>query len=197
MGLSLLIYLWCLGLLLFKVSHNFVFNFIGRVDEMTLSNVNVAESSSDDAISPKRKLNADAYTPFPQVGDSTNSGRSKRFVSALSKPVINKQPASDLSNFEIKLNDGPSRSVVGDDLVEDQKEFIRFSQVGRRKDFVHYENVNEKQINVLKGLELHTNVFNPDEQKEIVELVYSLRRMGQKQQLRGNFHSVLFFFEIC
>ena len=165
-------------------------NFIQRrVDEMTLSNVNVAESSSDDAISPKRKLNADAYTPFPQVGDSTNSGRSKRFVSALSKPVINKQPASDLSNFEIKLNDGPSRSVVGDDLVEDQKEFIRFSQVGRRKDFVHYENVNEKQINVLKGLELHTNVFNPDEQKEIVELVYSLRRMGQKQQLRARTYS--------
>ncbi|XP_015064003.1 RNA demethylase ALKBH9B-like isoform X1 [Solanum pennellii] len=167
-------------------------NFIQRrVDEMTLSNINVAESSSDDAISPKRKLNADAdaYTPSPQAGDSTNSGRSKRFVSALSKPVINKQPVSDLPNFEIKLNDGPSRSVVGDDLVEDQKEFIRFSQVGRRKDFVHYENVNEKQINVLKGLELHTNVFNPDEQKEIVELVYSLQRMGQKRQLRARTYS--------
>ncbi|KAL3382380.1 hypothetical protein AABB24_002097 [Solanum stoloniferum] len=170
-----------------------------RVDEMALSNVNVADSSaeflrgnsSDDVISPKRKLNADAdaYTPSPRVGDSTNSGRSKRFVSAPSTPAINKQPVSDLSNFEIKLNDGPSRSVVGDDLVEDQKEFIRYSQVGRRKDFVHYENVNEKQINVLKGLELHTNVFNPDEQKEVVELVYSLQRMGQKRQLRARTYS--------
>lgn len=152
--------------------------------------------SSDDVISPKRKLNSDAHTPSPRVGESTNSGRSKRFVSVLSTPMNNKQPVFDHSNFEIKLNDGPSRSVIGNDFSEDQKEFIRFSQVGRRKDFVYYENINEKQINVLKGLELHTNVFNPDEQKEIVELVYTLQKMGQNRQLRGNFHSVL-FSEFC
>lgn len=168
-----------------------------RLNEVSLSNVNITETSaelllgdsSDEVISPKRKLDADADTPSVRVGESTNSGRSKRFVSVLSTPVNNKQPVFDYSNFKIKLNDGPSRSVIGNDLSEDQKELIRFGQVGRRKDFVHYENVKGKQINVLKGLELHTNVFNPDEQKEIVELVYSLQRMGQNRQLRARTYS--------
>ncbi|XP_055816267.1 RNA demethylase ALKBH9B-like isoform X2 [Solanum dulcamara] len=167
-----------------------------EVIEARVNNLNQKSSaellqrdSSDDVISPKRKLNSDVHTPSPRVGESTNSGRSKRFVSVLSTPMNNKQPVFDHSNFEIKRNDGPSRSVIGNDFLEDQKEFIRFSQVGRRKDFVYYENVNEKQINVLKGLELHTNVFNPDEQKEIVELVYTLQKMGQNRQLRARTYS--------
>lgn len=163
-----------------------------EVIEARVNNLNqklLQGDSSDEVISPKRKLDSDADTSSPRVGESTNSGRSKRFVSVLSTPVNNKQPVFDHSDFEIKLNNEPSRSVIGNDLSEDRKEFIRFGQVGRQKDFVHYENVNGKQINVLKGLELHTNVFNPDEQKEIVKLVYSLQRMGQNRQLRARTYS--------
>lgn len=40
-------------------------------------------------------------------------------------------------------------------------------------------------MNVLKGLELYTKVFNADEQKKIVECVYNLQRMAQKGLLRG------------
>ncbi|KAK4378669.1 hypothetical protein RND71_000531 [Anisodus tanguticus] len=166
-----------------------------RLDEMSLSNLDVTESSAEflhgdssaDVISPKRKLNTDAHTPSPRVGESTNSGRAKRFVTVLSTSVNSKQPVFNHSNFKIKLNDGPSRSVVG--LSEEQNELVRFRQVGRRKDFVHYEKVNGKEINVLKGLELHTQVFNPDEQREIVECVYTLQRMGQKRQLRARTYS--------
>ncbi|XP_059313610.1 RNA demethylase ALKBH9B-like isoform X1 [Lycium ferocissimum] len=168
-----------------------------RLDEMSLSNVNVTESSaeflhgdsSDDVISPKRKLNADPHTPSPRVVESTNSGRPKRFVTVLSTSVNSKQPVFNHSNFKINLNDGPGRSVVGKGLSEEQDELIRFRQVGRRKDFVHYEKVFGKEINVLQGLELHTQVFNPDEQREIVELVYTHQRMGQKGQLRARTYS--------
>lgn len=162
-----------------------------EVLEARVNNLNqkfLQGDSSDDVMSPKRKLNADPHTTSPRVVESTHSGRPKRFVSVLSTPVNNKQPVFNHSNFEIKLNDGPSRSVVNNDLSEDQ-ELIRFGQVGRRKDFVYYENTNGKEINVLKGLELHTNVFNPDEQKEIVEFVYTLQRMGQNRQLRARTYS--------
>ncbi|KAM3219599.1 RNA demethylase ALKBH9B [Capsicum annuum] len=159
-----------------------------RLDEMALANVNIAESSaellqgdsSDDVISPKRKLNVDAHTHSPRVEESTYSGSSKRFVSVLSKPVNNKQPTFDHSNFG---------QVGNADLSEDHKELFRFCQVGRRKDFAYYENIDGKKVNVLKGLELYTNVFNPDEQKEIVELVYKLQRMGRNRELRARTYS--------
>lgn len=162
---------------------------------MALANVNIAESSaellqgdsSDDVISPKRKLNVDAHTHSPRVEESTYSGSSKRFVSVLSKPVNNKQPTFDHSNFG---------QVGNADLSEDHKELFRFCQVGRRKDFAYYENIDGKKVNVLKGLELYTNVFNPDEQKEIVELVYKLQRMGRNRELRGNFSSNFVFSSI-
>ncbi|CAN4110667.1 unnamed protein product [Withania somnifera] len=168
-----------------------------RLDGMLLSDVKVAESSveflqgdsADDVISPKRKLKADAHTPSPRVSESTHLGRPKRFVTVLSTPINSKQPVINHSNFEIKLNDGSSKSVIGNDLSEDQQELIRFGQVGRRKDFVYYEKVEKKEINVLKGLELHTKVFSADEQKEIVELVYTLQRMGRNGELRARTYS--------
>lgn len=70
-------------------------------------------------------------------------------------------------------------------LSEEQNEQIRFSNVGRKKDFVYIERIDGKAINVLRGLELNTKVFNTEEQKEIVESVYKLQQMGQKGQLRG------------
>ncbi|OIT07665.1 PREDICTED: uncharacterized protein LOC109223486 isoform X1 [Nicotiana attenuata] len=170
-----------------------------RLDEMSLSDVNVTKSSaeflhgesSDDVISPKRRLNSYGHTlnslRSPQVVDSTYSGRPKVLVTPSS--INKKRPVFNHSNYEIPLSDGLSRSVVGNGLSEDQKELSRFGQVGRRKDFVYYEKVNGKETNILKGLELHTRVFNPDEQREIVEFVYALQRMGQKRQLRARTYS--------
>ena len=101
--------------------------------------------------------------------------------------VTSKQLARTPTNSDIFLNDGlgGTSSVIDNGLSEEQKEQIRFSQVGRKKDFVHMEKINGKSTNVLKGLELHTKVFNAEEQKKIVECVYNLQRMGQKGQLRG------------
>ncbi|KAH9619007.1 hypothetical protein KSS87_014920 [Heliosperma pusillum] len=78
-------------------------------------------------------------------------------------------------------NHTPSPSVSNGS--PDGEEWRKFSQVGRKKDFVHYERIKGKDINVLQGLELHTGVFSPEEQKKIVESVYNFQKMGQKRQL--------------
>lgn len=107
----------------------------------------------------------------------------------------NKRTVGIPSNSDILLNDGlgGTSSVIDNGLSEEQKEQIRFSQVGRKKDFVHMEKIDGKSTNVLKGLELHTKVFNSEEQKNIVECVYNLQRMGQKGQLSGTFVENLTF----
>ncbi|XP_052194430.1 RNA demethylase ALKBH9B-like [Diospyros lotus] len=83
---------------------------------------------------------------------------------------------------------GTGRGSV-DELSEEQKEHVRLAQIGSRKDFVHVERVNGKATNVLRGLELHTGVFNAEEQKMIVECVYSIQRKGQSGQLRARTYS--------
>ncbi|KAK6254039.1 hypothetical protein QUC31_015759 [Theobroma cacao] len=105
--------------------------------------------------------------------------------------VSSKQLARTFTNSDILLSDGlgGTSSAIDNGLSEEQKEQIRFSQVGRKKDFFHMEKINGKATNVLKGLELHTKVFNAEEQKKIVECVYSLQRMGQKGQLRERTYS--------
>nr|GMD04863.1 RNA demethylase ALKBH5-like [Ipomoea batatas] len=67
---------------------------------------------------------------------------------------------------------------------EEKKEQIKFGQVKRKKDFVHYERVNGKKVNVVQGLELHTGVFDAEEQMKIVECIYQYQQLGQKGQLR-------------
>lgn len=93
-------------------------------------------------------------------------------------------------------NSGPLEAspVVTKGLSEEQKELIDFARVERKKNFVHYEKVNGKETNILRGLELHSRVFNADEQKKIVDCVYDLQRMGQKGQLRG---TTLVIFTVC
>ncbi|CAL5366229.1 unnamed protein product [Camellia sinensis] len=66
-----------------------------------------------------------------------------------------------------------------------QREYIRFSSVDRKKDFICLERVQGKIVNILKGLELHTGVFNDAEQKKIVDYVYKLQEMGKKGELKG------------
>ncbi|KAH7867297.1 hypothetical protein Vadar_031576 [Vaccinium darrowii] len=78
---------------------------------------------------------------------------------------------------------------LAQDGMSEEHERIRFAQIGRKKDFTHIERVFGKVTNVLEGLELHTGVFNPDEQQEIVDYVYSLQRQGQSGQLRARTYS--------
>lgn len=73
--------------------------------------------------------------------------------------------------------------------VPEQNEEIRFSQVGRKKDFAYFERIGRKPTNILQGLELHTWVFSDVKQKNITDYVYNLQTMGQKGQLREHTYS--------
>lgn len=69
-------------------------------------------------------------------------------------------------------------------LSREQREHIRFSNVMRKTDFICFERVNGKFVNILEGLELHTGVFSSAEQKRIVEYVEELVVMGKNGQFK-------------
>ncbi|KAF5178626.1 Rna demethylase alkbh9b [Thalictrum thalictroides] len=69
-------------------------------------------------------------------------------------------------------------------LSREQREYLRFKNVERNKDFICLERVKGKIINILDGLELHTGVFSAAEQKRIVDYVYTLEDKGRKGELR-------------
>ncbi|KAF3339230.1 Oxidoreductase, 2OG-Fe(II) oxygenase family protein [Carex littledalei] len=50
--------------------------------------------------------------------------------------------------------------------------------------FEHLDNVKGKRVNILAGLELHTDVFNPTEQAIITDFVFGMQRLGQQKQLK-------------
>lgn len=70
-------------------------------------------------------------------------------------------------------------------LPREQREYIRFMNVRRKKDFICFERVNGKLVNILEGLELHTGIFSAAEQRRIVGYVGSLQEMGRKGELKG------------
>ncbi|XP_057522332.1 RNA demethylase ALKBH9B-like [Amaranthus tricolor] len=104
--------------------------------------------------------------------------------------VNSKPQLRDLfSNCESSTSYGnhePSSTVANGTADE---EWRRFSRIQRKKDFVHYDRVDGKRLNVVQGLELHTGVFNAQEQKKIVESVYKFQRMGQKGELMARTYS--------
>ncbi|PIA48847.1 hypothetical protein AQUCO_01300036v1 [Aquilegia coerulea] len=69
-------------------------------------------------------------------------------------------------------------------LSREQREYLRFKNVKRKKDFICLERVNGRIINILDGLELHTGVFSAAEQKRIVDYIYTLEDRGRKGELR-------------
>jgi len=108
---------------------------------------------------------------------------------------------SKQSDTELLLNDGivdvsPSKN----ELSEEQKEHIRYSEIQCKKDFTFIERIDGRDINLLQGLELHTGVFNATEQNEIVEYIYRLQQRGQQGRLRGiykaSYFLLLFFNSI-
>uniref|UniRef100_A0A0D9WLK5 Fe2OG dioxygenase domain-containing protein n=1 Tax=Leersia perrieri TaxID=77586 RepID=A0A0D9WLK5_9ORYZ len=77
----------------------------------------------------------------------------------------------------------------GPQLTREQRELMRFRGVVRKKDYMCYERVNGRLVNILAGLELHTGVFSAAEQKRIVNFVYSLQEEGKRGELGVSFLS--------
>jgi hypothetical protein len=124
------------------------------------------------------------HQSFPQTPEPSYLSRQKRFTSNFSgESATDNCKSFEHSDFKILLNDGLDRVSAGS---EEKNEQIRISKVIRKKDFKYTERIDGgRQINVLGGLELHTRVFNTEEQENIVEYVYKLQSMGQRGKLRG------------
>ncbi|PKA57432.1 alkylated DNA repair protein alkB like 5 [Apostasia shenzhenica] len=75
------------------------------------------------------------------------------------------------------------------ELSREQRERIRFTNVGRKKDFVCLERVDGRIVNILDGLELHSGVFSVAEQKKIVGFVYELQERGKNKELGEHTYS--------
>lgn len=83
----------------------------------------------------------------------------------------------------------PVKAHQKTELSRDQREYIRFSNVKRKKDFICLERIDGKIVNILEGLELHTGVFSAAEQKRIVDSIYHLQDDGKKGQLKDRTYS--------
>ncbi|KAG8090754.1 hypothetical protein GUJ93_ZPchr0011g28000 [Zizania palustris] len=86
----------------------------------------------------------------------------------------------------VAADDGEEGSEAGRpgvQLTREQRELMRFRNVVRKKDFVCFERVNGRLVNILAGLELHTGVFSAAEQQRIVEYVYTLQEKGKLGEL--------------
>ncbi|KAJ9703697.1 hypothetical protein PVL29_005125 [Vitis rotundifolia] len=75
------------------------------------------------------------------------------------------------------------------ELPREQREYIRFRNVQRKKDFICLERVKGKLVNILDGLELHVGIFSAAEQKRIVDFIYELQEMGRNGQLKERTYS--------
>ncbi|KAJ7958438.1 oxidoreductase, 2OG-Fe(II) oxygenase family protein [Quillaja saponaria] len=74
-------------------------------------------------------------------------------------------------------------------LPREQLEYSRFMNVMRKKDFMCFERVNGKLVNILEGLELHMGIFSAAEQKKIVNDVISLQEKGKRGELKDRTYS--------
>ncbi|XP_027338480.1 RNA demethylase ALKBH9B-like isoform X1 [Abrus precatorius] len=158
-----------------------------KLDE-TLSPDEGFESSGDDAVDLHVNGNA-----------SNSESLTKRHAKQWDSPRNSSQSfdfspkyfeGCKKSDFELLLNDGigGDYSVVNG-LSEEQKERIRYSQVQSKKDFTFRERVNRRYLNVVQGLELHTGVFNPVEQRKIIECIYRFQWRGKQGKLRDRTYS--------
>ncbi|KAL6994975.1 mRNA N(6)-methyladenine demethylase [Sarracenia purpurea var. burkii] len=146
-------------------------------------------SSLSSSVSSNASTKSTSWSSI-RTPESVYSGSHKVFASSSPASVNDKRQSFSHSISEISLNGGLGgvSSLARNGLSEEQ-EHIRFAQIGRKKDFSHIERIDGRATNVLQGLELHTQVFNAEEQKEIVDFVYSLQRMGQNGRLRARTYS--------
>ncbi|CAI9110920.1 OLC1v1011028C1 [Oldenlandia corymbosa var. corymbosa] len=138
--------------------------------------------------------------------EASASETSSSFPAPLEVPSVKMSWADMAQEDELDMeeedNEVTSRQVVGENgiaeeglaveeakprtqLPRDQREYIRFTNVQRKKDFICLEKIKGKIVNILEGLELHTGIFSAAEQKRIVDYVESLQEMGRKGELKG------------
>ncbi|CAN1122526.1 RNA demethylase ALKBH9B [Linum perenne] len=77
-----------------------------------------------------------------------------------------------------------TKAVEKPQLSREKREYIRFMNVQRKKDFMCFERVHGRLVNILDGLELHSGVFSAAEQKRIVDHVFELKEIGMKGELK-------------
>lgn len=160
--------------------------------------------SSDDDNSSAQLKSMDAQTPSPcQCVDEPIVPSSENTTESFDK-MLDQQECTPIqtpyhttpvhSSIQTGCTSNSSSPMLfagakSGDSSEDPNEHNRVLQVQReevqREDFVHTEYIHGRRINVLQGLELHTRVFDAEEQKQIIECVYNLQRMGKSGQLRG------------
>lgn len=55
------------------------------------------------------------------------------------------------------------------------------------------EKIRGININVLEGLELHTDIFNNKEQEQIVNMVYLFQKLGREGRLKSKIVFFIYF----
>jgi len=143
----------------------------------------------------------------PPVSEAPSSGVHSEWRSGMSWADMaqedelveeEEQEQQELNSRMVNVNDSTGglriTKVVGKPttLPREQREYIRFMNVKRKKDFMCFEKINGKLTNILQGLELHTGIFSAAEQKRIVDYVYAFQEKGKKGELKGWFHKSLF-----
>ncbi|KAG6392681.1 hypothetical protein SASPL_146905 [Salvia splendens] len=130
-----------------------------------------------------------------EVLNSSARQRSPRFKKSWADMAMEDELAAEEDNEDgnglVDANDtfseGTSVAVAKPKvaLSRDQREYIRFSGVQRKKDFICLERINGKLVNIVDGLELHKAVFSAAEQKRIVSYVEELEEMGRNGKLKS------------
>lgn len=133
------------------------------------------------------------------LSDQAVQSLTKRFDSAISlattstkkswADIAQEDELAEEEDNEVNSADAnPNNSSLSNkpkvELSREQREYIRFKNVQRKKDFASFERINGKFVNILKGLELHTGVFSAAEQRRIVNFVGELQKMGKNGQLK-------------
>lgn len=96
------------------------------------------------------------------------------------KRVVDVNAATGKLRISMKAVEKPKTN-----LSREQREYTRFMNVKREKDFICLERFRGKLVNILEGLELHTGIFSAAEQKRIVDTVYIYQEKGRKGELKG------------
>ena len=144
-------------------------------DEMNELSESVPEASTSELASEPLIEN-----PSPRVSWADMAQEDE--LEEVEEHEANKQSVNEnSSNGEVGVSKVPRKA----ELPREQREYIRFKNVQRKKDFICLERVKGKLVNILDGLELHLGIFSAAEQKRIVEFIYELREMGRNGQLKG------------
>ncbi|XP_042493205.1 RNA demethylase ALKBH9B-like [Macadamia integrifolia] len=153
----------------------------GKFD-MTSSDVNYSESSADSCSVDSSSFCSPGKTPTSSRKNPHLHENSAQSLAQTPEPVSSSGHQMSYSDSLPASVDSRQHSSIES---EAGNELNDMSRVRRKKDFVHIESINGRPVNIVKGLELHTGVFNMLEQKKIVDYVYNLQRLGQEGQLRA------------